>query len=230
MASRVVPPPGDGGSTPVTPGDTPVGGDLDVAWSPGASPDRPGGGTPAPGKLSLRSPAFVVLALAVVILVVGFTASAIVTSAPTRLTIRSIRLKDGTTVPIQPGASALKPIESLGQPPPDILASLAVPAGTRAVSSTNSAGDASQYNETIDMESSLDGAELHAFFTAMFATLGWMKDHNGADPNQAQDIEILGEKGSSDGYYWECGVVISPENATGMTPFALTIFEVPDSS
>lgn len=215
---------------PTAAGSTPVGDGLDVARSPGTQPGGLGGGTPAPGKLSLRSPAFVVLALALTILVVGFTASAIVTSAPTKLTIRSIRLKDGTTVPIEPGASALQPIESLGQPPPDILASLAVPTGTRALSSTNSAGDASQYNETIDMESSLDGAELHAFFTAMFATLGWMKDHNGVDPSQGQDIEILGEKGSTDGYYWECGVVISPENAAGMTPFALTIFEVPDSS
>ncbi len=221
--------PGGGGTLPRAPGDTPLGGGLEVTRGRGAPPDRLDG-VPTTGKLSFRSPAFVVLALAVVILVVGFTASAIVTSAPTTLTIRSLRLKDGTVVPVQPGASALKPIETLGQPPPDILASLAVPTGTRTVSSTNSAGGASQYNETIDMESPLDGAELHAFFTAEFATLGWMTDHNGADPGQPQNIEVLAEKGSTDGYYWECGVVISPESATGATPFALTIFEVPDSS
>ncbi len=230
MASPAVPPLGGGGSLPAAPGAATVSRDLDATRRLPDGPVPPGEGVPATGKLSLRSPAFLVLALAVVILAVGFTASAIVTSSPTQLTIRSIRLKDGTLVPVQPGASALKSIETLGQPPPDILASLAVPVGTRVISSTDSAGNASQYNETIDMESSLDGAELHAFFTAEFATLGWMNDHNGADPRQAQDIELLAEKGSSDGYYWECGVVISPESAAGTTPFALTIFEVPDST
>ena len=193
--------------------------DDDEGYEPGFEPV---------GRMSIKSPAVIVLAIALVILIGGITASALATSGSTTLTLTSVRLADGTVVHLEPGATALKPIEQQGNPPEDILAALAVPKGSPTTGSLNTDQNTTQYDRTVDFTSTLSAYQVQDFYTVLFSRLGWKLVSNGPDSYQAGSTEVLAKKGSSDGYYWEAGAVVSPTTGAGVTPFTLRVFEVPD--
>ncbi|HEY6625093.1 MAG TPA: hypothetical protein VIX85_14745 [Acidimicrobiales bacterium] len=180
------------------------------------------------GRMSIKSPAVIVLAIAVVILIGGITASVLATGGSTTLTLTSVRLADGTVVHLAPAADALRPIEQEGNPPSDVLAALAVPKGTTTTGSLNTDQNTTQYDRTVDFTSTMSAYQVQDFYAVLFKRLGWKLLSNGPDSYQAGSTAILAKKGSSDGYYWEAGVVVSPTTGAGVTPFTLRVFEVAD--
>ena len=197
---------------------------------PPESPDDEGTG-PAyepVGRMSIKSPAVIVLAIALVILIGGITASVLATGGPTTLTLTSVRLADGTVVHLAPGTDALRPIEQEGNPPSDILAALAVPRGTTTTGSLNTDQNTTQYDRTVDFTSTMSAYQVQDFYAVLFKRLGWKLLSNGPDSYQAGSTAILAKRGSNDGYYWEAGVVVSPTTGAGVTPFTLRVFEVAD--
>ena len=202
----------EGGSPPSSPGDE--------EWSgPAFEPVA---------RLSLKSPAVIVLAIALVILIGGITASVLATGGPATLKLQSVTLVDGTVVHLEPALQALKPMETGGDPPADILAALAVPAGAKATGSLNTDQGTTQFDRTVDFTSTLPAFRLQDFYQVLFKQLGWKLMANGPDSYQAGSTQLLAEKGSNDGFYWEAGVVVSPTTSAGVTPFTLRLFEVPD--
>ncbi len=190
-----------------------------------------GGSEPAyepVGRMSLKSPALIVVAIALVILIGGITASALAGGGPATLSLTSVRLADGTVVHLEPAADALRPIEQEGNPPSDILAALAVPKGTTTTGSLNTDQNTTQYDRTVNFTSTMNAYQVQDFYRVLFSRLGWKVVSNGSDTYQTGSSEVLAKKGSSDGYYWEAGVVVSPTTGAGVTPFTLRVFEVPD--
>ena len=179
-------------------------------------------------RLSLRSPAVIVLAIALVIFIGGITASALVTGSSPTLTLQSVTLADGTVVHLVPAVQALKPIEDGSDPPMDILAALAVPAGAKTTGSLNTDQNQIQFDRTVDFTSTLSADQVQNFYQVIYKRLGWALVGNGPDSYQTGSNQVLGKKGSNDGYYWEVGVVVSPTTSGGVTPFTLRLFEVQD--
>jgi hypothetical protein len=179
-------------------------------------------------RMSLKSPAVIVLAIALVILIGGITASALATGGSTTLKLQSVTLADGTVVHLEPATQALKPIMGNGDPPADILAALAVPAIAKTTGSLNTDQDTTQFDRTVDFTSTLPAFRVLDFYQVLFKQLGWKLIGNAPDSYQAGSTQLLAEKGSNDGFYWEVGAVVSPTTSAGVTPFTLRLFEVPD--
>lgn len=199
--------------------------------SPQRSPDGEEQSGPAAepvARLSLKSPAVIVLAIALVILIGGITASALATGGSTTLQLHSVTLADGTVVHLEPALQALRPVETDGNPPADILAALAVPAGARTTGSLNTDQGTTQFDRTVDFTSTLPAFRVQDFYQVVFKQLGWKLMANGPDANQAGSTQLLAKRGSNDGFYWEAGVVVSPTTSAGVTPFTLRLFQVAD--
>jgi hypothetical protein len=198
-----------------------------VADDPSAARLPPRGPNP-------RGPALIVLGIAVVIVVVGLVGSALASNnsgAPTPGPAHEVTLPDGTSVTLTPASTALRSLVSEGQPPSDVLDHLVVPAGSRSTGTVNNSQSAGQYDETADFATSQAGDEVVDTFKAVLPKLGWQLLYTG--PGLGVDrsgTEVLAKRGSSDGYEWEVGVVVSPTTAAGTTPFSVEVFELSDDT
>ncbi|MDA8274933.1 MAG: hypothetical protein M0029_06075 [Actinomycetota bacterium] len=195
--------------------------------------DLPDGVAPAPGTRHPgpgRGPALLVVALATAIVVVFGVASVFASGGNAPPALRSVTLPGGTSVRLEPGTTALRTAVVGGQPPSDILGSIAVPAGSLHLFTANEGRLTSHYDQTITFTSRLSASEVVSFFRTVLRHYGWRIAFTG--PGNSQGItgtEVLGEKASADGYYWELGAIVSPTAPTGTTPFALVLYEVPQS-
>ncbi len=181
--------------------------------------------------MSLRGPALMVLGIAVLIVVVGVVASALVSGGDTTLAIHKITIPDGTTVPLTPAATALKPIVSAGEPPADILGNLAVPSGSAFVRSANADQGASQFDRTVTFRTGLSADQVADLYRTLLPRLGWKDIDNGSPATgSSAGTVVLVKKGSGDSFYWEVGATVSPTTSTGTTVFSLELFELPDDN
>jgi hypothetical protein len=181
-------------------------------------------------RMSVRGPALIVIGIAVFILVAGVVASVLAGSSTGKLSIKSLTLPDGTTVALTPATTALKPIIS-SEPPADILAALAVPAGSVEHHFVNTDQNVSQYDRSVSFTSGLSSDQVLAFYRTLLPKLGWHVTAVAPDPSAsagAGTTEVLATKGSEDGFYWEVGAVVSPSTVDGVTPFTIQLFEQDD--
>jgi hypothetical protein len=179
--------------------------------------------------VSGRGPALVILGIAVFILLAGVLASAVVTGSSPTESLHSVNIPGGTVVPLTPATSALHSIVSSGQPPADILGNLAVPAGSTVRSTVDSDQNTGQFDRTVSFTSgTLAPPQLVDTFHNLLPKLGWQVIYVGAGTRGESGTEVLGKRGSGDGFYWEVGVVVSPTTAAGITPYSVELFQLPD--
>jgi hypothetical protein len=179
--------------------------------------------------VSAKGPALIVLGLAIFIVLVGVVGSALYSGNAPTVTLRSVTLANGTVVHLTPATTAMRSIISAGQPPADVLGNLAVPTGSRVVRTLNIDQDASQFDRTVYLSSELSSGEVIDAYRALLPKLGWSTTYVGK-ARQAQQNEVLAKHGSGDGYYWEVGVVVSSTTSTGLTPYSVELFEIPDDT
>ncbi|MHB8497437.1 MAG: hypothetical protein ACYDES_05460, partial [Acidimicrobiales bacterium] len=117
--------------------------------------DAPGSEDQGKPPELVRGPALVVLGIAVLIVVVGIAASIVDTGGPPAAVVTQVTVADRSVVQLTPATSALSSIVSDGQPPTDILANLAVPAGSSFVRMHNSDHGLSQFDRTVTFRSRL---------------------------------------------------------------------------
>lgn len=219
---------------------------MDTTHVPDTSPLPDGTTTVDPDsrsyqRMSLRWPAFVVLGIAVFILALGALASILSSSGKPTLTLRSVTISGGTVVQVTPASVALRSISAGGQPPADILASLAVPAGSTVRQSINTDQNLTQFDRTVDFTTSLSNSQILSFYHHLLPRLGWRISYSGpAIATQATvgglrqvgagTTEVLAKRSSTDGYYWEVGTVVSAAPARGATSYSVVLFEVPESA
>jgi hypothetical protein len=177
-----------------------------------------------------RKLALVVLGIALAIVVLGVLGSIVTSSSGSPTTPASIRLPDGSTVALTPATKALAGLVGNGNPPSDILGNLAVPADSHVVRIAASMGQVSQYDETAFLTSPINGSQLLATYRRLLPQLGWSVLYRGSAPQNAGGTELLAKRGSSDSYYWEVGLVTSPTLSSGLTPFSLELFQLPDQN
>jgi hypothetical protein len=178
-----------------------------------------------------RGPALVVLGIAVGLVILLFVAGLTDTGGGTVAPVASVTIPGGTAVHLDPASGPLGPIESGGQPPADILSALELPTGSQAdgnpVDGDKGVG---QFDRTMPFVIDMSADQVVATFRVLFPRLGWSVISTGPDAYHPGSTEILAKRGSSDGYYWEAGIVVSPMTAAATTPFSLRLFEVPESA
>ncbi len=195
----------------------------------GSSSAAPTGARRTPGP-SVR-PALIVVGLALlVVLVFGIGAALTENVATTQPKSAAVR---GTGLVAQPASAALHPIEILGTPPADILDALVLPKGTQTVSDTPWSGS-TQYSGAMTFRLAASQAAVVTFFRAELRARGWSSAKVGPAHDEPRATEVLAQRASNDGWFWEAGVVVSPTTFTStgsdVTRFRLDLFELPDAA
>jgi hypothetical protein len=181
--------------------------------------------------VSTKGPALIVLGLAVFIVLLGVIGSALASGSSPTVSLKSVTVANGTVVHLTPATTAMRSIVSAGQPPADVLGNLAVPTGSRVVRTLSIDQNASQFDRTVYFSSDLSSGEVIDAYRALLPRLGWTIAYVGSGASrQAQQNEVLAKHGSGDGYYWEVGVVVSSTTSTGVTPYSVELFEIPDDN
>ncbi len=189
------------------------------------SPGRPRATTP-----SVR-PALVVVGIAAALLLL-FGIGAAVQGSSRSTSAPHPRHVAGTALVAEPAAALLRPIETPGTPPTDVLTAVVVPTGTTRTAATPSSGT-TQFSATADFEVSASQASVVGFYRAELKARGWSSPDVSTTQAPKGAIEVLAQRASTDGWYWEIGVVVSPTTFSAATTrdrtrFTLELFEVPD--
>jgi hypothetical protein len=186
-------------------------------------------------------PALIVVAIAVSIVIFGAAVALLGSSGPPPPVsgARQPSIK-GTAIAAVAAGIVLRHIESAGQPPADVVAHLVVPAASHFTGRSFGDAGVDQYDATVNLDDpSAPGAVLR-FFRAWLIHDGW-QTFAVSRPANGGGQEILAQRQSSDGYYWEVGAVvkavepaITPALGGGASEsptsrIALRIFEVDDS-
>lgn len=211
--------------------------------APDAGDPAPGGGhhraagplPPAPRRRPSMRPALVVVGLAAAILLGFGLLAALSTRPPTPAPPSGPTRVAGTTLRAVPAARALAPILRPGTPPANVLDALSLPQGAVARSHRNLNTSSTQYDEQMTFSVTADEAAVVDFFKVRLKGSGWSVFDTGGVAGHPGEVEILAQKGGSDGWYWEAGAVVSPttfgHGAGGQTtPFTLRLFQEADAS
>jgi hypothetical protein len=186
-----------------------------------ARPLPPPGINPTSIKLAAIVPLVAVVVLAVVIVLnVSSTKSP---SAPPSPKLHQVA---GLTTS---SALPFAPLVAMGEPPGDIVDSVVVPVGATQVALPHTGGEATSYDRSIVFTTSASAQSLFDFFEAQMKGRGWKVFSTGA-PAHGPGIELLAQRGGSDSWFWEQGVVISPTTfsaggAAQRTEFTLRLYQ-----
>lgn len=182
-------------------------------------------------------PALVVVGIAAG-LVLLFGVGAALTSSPSPSTPAKAATGPvkGATLRAEAATSILRPIERPGTPPADVLHSIVVPAGASAVSSKPWDGT-TQFSGEMTFRLPASQAAVVAFYRAELRARGWSISSVGAAEADKNATEVLAQRASTDGWYWEIGVVVSPTtfaatsspSGADTTRFSLDLFQEPDT-
>jgi hypothetical protein len=115
-----------------------------------------------------------------------------------------------------------------GVPPVDIASALIAPRGAVWLHNLNTGGQAlGGYDRATSLSVAAPSSRLFGFYRSHLQALGWTQYSAGAAPGGGD--ELLFQKGGSDGWYWEAGV-IARAITSGKTTFTLRLFQAAESS
>jgi hypothetical protein len=193
----------------------------------------------APGRPTGIGPAAVVAIVAVVVVAVFTVLALVADNGPKKPAHRVTGPVSGTSLQGVPGRAALGPLVSGGEPPANVVAAVAVPAGTTRTSVSNRGAGVGQYDQSAHFEVRATQAELYDFFRTEMRRAGFTI--SAAGPGRTpRDLQVLGKMAGDDGWYWEMGATVSPTTfantaagpGTGpaTTPFTIRLYQVSDES
>lgn len=179
----------------------------------------------APGRRAVPSarPALVVVGIAaVLVLLFGIGAALTGSSPPSKPAAPATGPVRGTTLRAEAATAALRPIERPGTPPSDVLHSIVLPVGSTAVWSKPWNGG-TQFSAKMAFRLPSSQAAVVGFYRTELQARGWSISSVGPARGQKNATEVLAQRASNDGWYWEIGVVVSPttfSSASGASPGA----------
>ncbi len=121
----------------------------------------------------------------------------------------AVRLQ-GSPLTGVPAGIDLSAIENEGEPPADIVSSLAVPAGSTLTSHEDADQDIDQFDRSITLSVQASPADVLAFYRVELAHGGWGRIGSASQVDNGLGSEIFYERAGSDGYEWEAVVVVTP--------------------
>lgn len=186
---------------------------------------------PRPAGPSLR-PALAVVAVALFFVLAFGIGAALTRNGPSKPPSPS-RVA-GTGLVAEPAVRALHPIEILGTPPADVLDSLVLPKGVRRLSVTRWSGSA-QFDGKASFRARTSQGVLVRFFRSQLRAHGWSIVNVGPARVGHGATEVLAQRPSNDGWFWEAGFVVFPTSFgsavhADATRFSLDLYEMPDAT
>lgn len=208
-----------------TAGDAPA---LPAGSPPSTSTDTGRPRTPGP---SVR-PALVVVGVALFLVLLFGIGAALTRNPPSKAA--PPEHVSGTGLVAEPAAATLHPIEILGTPPSDVLDALALPKGAKELSVTRWSGSTQFAGKMSFRVGSSQGA-LVTFFRSQLHARGWSIVNVGPARAEHGATEVLAQRASTDGWFWEAGFVVFPTSfgtsgQTDTTRFSLDLYEMPDAT
>jgi len=212
---------------------------IDVPGAAHVPPSSPPADTPADPEPPRRTPmpsirpALVVVGVALLVVIV-FGIGAALTTTPSPKVPRQAPLK-GTGLVAMPAGAALHPIEILGTPPADVLDALVLPRGAQKVSESPWGGE-TQYSANMSFQLATSQAAIVDFFHTELRSRGWSIVNVGPARAEKGATEVLAQRASSDGWFWEAGVVVFPtafrstSSHADVTRFNIDLYEMPDAT
>ena len=182
-------------------------------------------------------PALIVLAVAVVVLLLGFI-GALATGSGSKpdTPLASLPTAKGAGITATPGRHALSPIVTAGQPASDILNAVALPKGSAVKTGSATNNGIGLYDHSLSFAISVSEQQVISFYRAELPALKWQIVSQGPAPKGTAGYRIVGQHPSSDGYEWEIGVTVSPTTFVGgsgsskqSTAFTVRLFAVTDN-
>lgn len=174
--------------------------------------------------------AFLVLGITLVVFVGGFIALALGPSTVPVHIANTVHTAAGSPLRAIPADRELQPMVKGGQPPSDILAALALPAGTTEVPGSLKDNGVELYDYTLGFQVPASQQDVVDFFRDELKADGWQQISSGPR-SDGPGIEVLGQHGAVDGDLWDVGVVVSPTQFTDakaaggdVTPFTVELY------
>jgi hypothetical protein len=177
-----------------------------------------------------------------VVLVVVFAVGSAVSTHPTG--VRASRTPNavvasgigvavpGTTLRAVAAAPVLHPIVEPGVPPSDITGAVSVPVGARRISADLNASNTSQYERSVALVAATTQGQLLAFYRQQLPAHGWRLEST--TTTSGHGLQLLAQRGGSDGWYWEVAVKLRPTTfsgpaASGSTRFSIDLLQQSDN-
>lgn len=209
---------------------------------PGCPLGDEGTRVPARAKVPSARPALVVVGTAAgLVLLFGIGAALTGSSSTAPPAKSSTAPVKGATLRAEAATAVLRPIERPDTPPDDVLHAVVVPAGSVALSSKPWDGT-TQFSGEMTFRLHTSQAAVVAFYRAELKARGWSISSVGPAEGKKGATEVLAQRASSDGWYWEIGVVASPTTFTtpasaggaagasgDTTRFTLDLFQEPET-
>ncbi|MHB8439159.1 MAG: hypothetical protein ACYDD4_08360 [Acidimicrobiales bacterium] len=180
--------------------------------APNGSNGRVGGSAAVAGRRApgpTVKPAAIVFGIILVIFLVGMVADAVSSShsAPPR-TSHHVTAVAGTggLVPTA-AASLLGAITTGDQPPSNVIASLVIPHGTRAVPGSSLDHTLGLFDRSMRVQVPATATDVIAFFRAELPAGAWKVQS--AIPQPGGSYQFIAQHPGSDGYEWEVGLTLA---------------------
>ncbi|MGH9297233.1 MAG: hypothetical protein ACRDZP_04575 [Acidimicrobiales bacterium] len=160
------------------------------------------------GRPSLR-PALLLILIPAVILAFG-VALALAPSSGGR-DARTIqpgpsRVVAGSNLRAEPAASVIAHIARGGEPPPDVVAAVDVPAGSRYLAKLDSDAGVSQFDRSVLLSIDEPEADVRTFYLRDLSAHKWVL--NGLTAPAKGSTQIIAQRNGSDGYEWRLGIAL----------------------
>lgn len=198
-------------------------------------------GRPAPPPLPSIRPALVVVGLAVFIVLAGSVLALVGTSSARPAASHApARRIPGTRLGAQPATAVIAHIAAGGEPPADVVAALAVPAGSRYLGKDVESRGVSQFDSSVRLSVPDPEGAVRNFYLKLLSDEHWVSSsltspHKGAS-------EIIAQRNGSDGYQWRVGIVMSgvrtvvapalagDDASPARTTLSIELYQVEDAS
>jgi hypothetical protein len=151
-------------------------------------------------------PALTVVAVAIAIVVLGSVVALIGSPSAHPSSLHpSLRRLAGSKLEAEPAKSFIAHVAAGGEPPANIVSSLAVPAGSRYLSRRSESRGLSQFDSSIEIMVPASEAEVKSFFVRLLSDEHWVT--NSITAPAPGKSEVIAVRSGTDGYQWRVGIV-----------------------
>jgi hypothetical protein len=196
--------------------------------------------SPVARPLPSLKPALVVIACVAVVSFGGFALALFGSSPSSNPPIVGLGKKvPGVSLTALPASRVLDRVSSAGEPPSNIVKSLAVPNGVTVTGVRGNDAGVAQFDRSVLMSSDASVKAVTRFYSVELPRANWSLIGVYRRPH---GTELLAQRAGNDGYEWEVGVDVTSVNprispslagsdqSAPSTVLRLRLFQIPDGS